>query len=93
MNLMWDFLNETFGEKLHESQIIFHAAASTEPPGKTVESTRSVPIHLTFHDRTDLDILGQEDIAGLRRKKILRISYEALERGGHLTQEYLAVLL
>ena len=93
VNLMWDFLNETFGEKLHEGQIVFHAAASTEPPGKTVASTRSVPVHLTFHDRTDLDVLSQEGIAGLRRKKLLRMAHEALEQGGLLTQEDLAVLL
>ena len=26
VNLIWDFLNETFGEKLHEGQIVFQLA-------------------------------------------------------------------
>lgn len=34
VNLIWDFLNETFSEKLHEGQITFHAASASEPPGK-----------------------------------------------------------
>jgi hypothetical protein len=34
VKLMWDFLNETLGEKLHECQITFYAACASEPPGK-----------------------------------------------------------
>ncbi|MBN1322530.1 MAG: DUF1670 domain-containing protein [Methanotrichaceae archaeon] len=93
VNLMWDFLTETFGEVLHDGQITFHAASAAEPPGKSVSDLRTVPAHLTFHDRTDLDILSTEGTAGLRQKKIVRMSHEALEQGGLLTQEDLAVLL
>jgi hypothetical protein len=45
---MWDFLNETFGEKLHEGQITFYAASASEPPGKRLSEIKSVPVHLTF---------------------------------------------
>jgi len=93
VNLMWDFLNETFGEKLHEGQITFHAASAADPPGKKVSEMKSVPVHLTFHDRTDMGVLSDEGTAGLRRHKILRMAHEALEQGGLLTQEDLAVLL
>jgi len=31
---MWDFLNETYSEKLHEGQITFHAASASESPEK-----------------------------------------------------------
>jgi hypothetical protein len=32
VNLLWDFVNRAFGEKIHEGQIIFLAAApSCEP--------------------------------------------------------------
>jgi hypothetical protein len=34
VNLIWDFVNETFGEKIHEGQIVFHAALASEAPGK-----------------------------------------------------------
>ena len=77
INLMWDFLNETYGEKLHESQITFHAASPSESPGKSVKELTTVPVHLTLHDRNDLHILSTDGISGLRRKKILRLANEA----------------
>ena len=93
VNLIWDYLNETFGDKLHEGQITFHAASEDEPPGKRISEIKTVPVHLTFHDRTDMEILSAEGTAGLWKRKILRMSFEALEQGGLLTQEDLAVLL
>jgi len=90
---MWDFLNETIGEKPHEGQITFHVASAAEPPGEKVSEMKSVPVHLTFHDRTDMAVLSDERTAGLRRHRILRMTHEALEQGGLLTQEDLAVLL
>jgi len=93
VSLVWDFVNETFGEKIHEGQIVFHAASASEPPGKRISEIKSVPVHLTFHDRNDMEILSTEGTSGLRRHKILRMSREALDQGGLLTQEDLAVLL
>lgn len=93
VDLMWDFVNETAGEKLHEGQITFYAASSSELPGKKLSEIRSVPIHLTFHDRNDMRILSEKGTSGLRKHKILRMSREALDQGGLLTQEDLAVLL
>ena len=93
VNLMWDFLNETYGEKLHEGQITFHAASASESPGKSVKELTTVPVHLTLHDRNDLQILSTDGISGLRRKKILRLANEARDQSGLLTQEDIAVLL
>ena len=95
VNLMWDFLTETFGEKLHEGQITFHAASAAEPPGKSISEIKSVPVHLTFHDRTDMEVLTKEGTAGLRRHKLLRMAHESVsvDQGGLLIQEDLAVLL
>jgi uncharacterized protein YerC len=90
---MWDFLNETFGEKLHEGQITFYAASASEPPGKRLSAIKSVPVHLTFHDRNDMNILSENGTSGLRKHKILRMASEALDQDGLLTQEDLAVLL
>jgi len=53
VNLMLDFVNETFGEELHEGQIVFHAESASEPPCKRISEMKSVPVHLTFHDRSD----------------------------------------
>jgi len=93
VNLMLDFVNETFGEKLHEGQIVFHAASASEPPGKRISDIKSVPVHLTFHDRNDMKILTEEGTSGLRKHKIIRMANEALDQSGLLTQEDLAVLL
>ena len=93
VNLIWDFVNETFGEKIHEGQIVFHAASSSEPPGKRISEIKTVPIHLTFHDRTDIRVLSEEGTSALRKHKIIRLSNESLDQGGLLTQEDLAVLL
>ena len=87
VNLIWDFLNETFSEKLHEGQITFHAASASEPPGKRLSQIKSVPVHLTVHDRNDMDILTKEGTSGLRKHKILRMASEALDQDGLLTQE------
>jgi len=90
---MLDFVNETFGEKLHEGQIVFHAASASEPPGKKIADIKSVPVRLTFHDRNDMKILTEEGTSGLRKHKIIRMANEALDQSGLLTQEDLAVLL
>jgi uncharacterized protein YerC len=93
VNLIWDFVNETFGEKLHEGQIVFHAALSSEPPGKRISEIKTIPVHLTFHDRTDINVLSEEGTSALRKHKVIRMANEALDQGGLLTQEDLAVLL
>jgi biotin operon repressor len=93
VNLIWDFVNETFGEKIHEGQIVFHAASASEPPGKRISEIKTVPIHLTFHDRTDIRVLSEEGTSALRKHKVIRMANEALDQGGLLTQEDLAVLL
>lgn len=93
VNLIWDFVNETFGEKIHEGQIVFHAASASEPPGKRISEIKTVPIHLTFHDRTDIRVLSEEGTSALRKHKVIRMANEALDQGGLLTQEDLSVLL
>ncbi|NYT01592.1 MAG: DUF1670 domain-containing protein [Methanosarcinales archaeon] len=93
VNLIWDFVNETFGEEIHEGQIVFHAASASEPPGKRISEIKTVPIHLTFHDRNDINILSEEGTSALRKHKVIRMANEALDQGGLLTQEDLAVLL
>mgnify|MGYP002476047338 CR=1 FL=1 len=77
----------------HEGQIVFHAASASEPPGKKISDIKTVPVHLTFHDRNDIEILSEEGTSALRKHKVIRMANEALDQGGLLTQEDLAVLL
>jgi hypothetical protein len=69
VNLIWDFVNETFGEKLHEGQIVFHAALSSEPPGKRISEIKTIPVHLTFHDQTDINVLSEEGTSAQNGKR------------------------
>jgi hypothetical protein len=47
------------------------------PPGKRLSQIKSVPVHLTLHDRNDMDILTEKGTSGLRKHKILRMASEA----------------
>ncbi len=85
VNLIWDFLNEIYSEKLHEGQITYHATSASESPGKSVKELTTVPVHLTLHDRNDLQILSTGGISGLRRQKIFRLASEARDQNGLLT--------
>jgi len=58
VDLMFDFITESIGGRLHEGQITYYAASSHEPPGKRLSQIKSVPVHLTFHDRNDMAILS-----------------------------------
>ncbi len=93
VNFMLYFLNETFNKKLYESQMTFHFIAESRYPGRKVQDLKSKPVHLTNHYKTDIEILIEEGIAGLRQKKIVRITHETLDQGCLLTQYDLAVLL
>jgi ABC-type microcin C transport system permease subunit YejB len=48
VNLMLDFVNETFGEELHQGQIVFHAASASEPPSKRNLVNKIGPIPSDF---------------------------------------------
>jgi hypothetical protein len=53
VNLMWNFLNETFGEKLHEGQIMRHRLS---PPflseASSIHMGASASLKLTFNEVT-----------------------------------------
>jgi uncharacterized protein YerC len=87
------FRQRDLGEKLHEGQIVFHAALASEPAGKRISEIKTIAVHLTFHDRTDAKVLSEEGTSGLRKHKVIRMANEALDQNGLLTQEDLAVLL
>ena len=55
---------------------------------------KKISVKLTLHDpQTDLEILQQKGIAGLRRHRLKRLTKEAIDQGGVLSYEDLAILL
>jgi hypothetical protein len=74
-------------------QITKTVVALGEPAGKPIKYCRMVSVNLTIYHDEDLEIRQKHGIAAERRNKELRLSEEAIEQGGVLTQEDLAILL
>ena len=64
-----------------------------EPPGKSLENCRKVPVQLTVFDEHDSNVLAEEGPVTLRRIRVHRLVNESLMQGGALSQEDLACLL
>ena len=75
-----------------EGQIVYHAVAVDEPPGKPVAACRKVAVRLTLVAAEDARAL-QQGPKFLRQVRVQRVMYEALHQGGVLVQEDLACIL
>jgi hypothetical protein len=80
-------------QPLRSGQMRYECVATGEPAGKPVEKCRLQTVVLTLQAGEDLAIRGKEGHAGLRRHLLLRLTEEAREQGGLLSQEDLARLL
>lgn len=80
--------------KLTSGQICYEAVAADEPAGKHIALAKKVSCQLTFNDvHTDLEVLANYGLAGLRRHRILRLTKQAYDQDALLSYEDLAVLL
>ena len=86
------YVDEQFGTDRSEGQIVYHAVAVDEPPGKPVVACRKVPVRLTVMAAEDSQAL-QQGPQFLRQVRVQRLMYEALHQGGVLVQEDLACIL
>lgn len=78
---------------LRSGQMFYECAAETEGAGKPLSDCRLARVVLTIHDPEDIEIVGKHGADGLRRHCILRLTEEAREQGGLLSQEDIARLL
>ncbi len=74
-------------------QITKTVVALGEPAGKPLKYCRMVSVNLTIDHDEDIENRQKHGIAVERRNKELRLCDEAIEEGGVLTQEDLALLL
>ena len=74
-------------------QIAKTVVALGEPAGKPIKHCRMVSVNLTLLHNEDLEIRQKYGIAAERRNKELRLCDEAIDQGGVLTQEDLAILI
>ena len=76
-----------------QGRMIYWAVATQEPAGKAQPEMRKVQVRLTLFHPDDITTLRQEGVAAVRKRRIMRITCEAKEQGGYLTQEDLAILV
>ena len=80
--------------KLTSGQICYEAVAAEEPAGKHIVLARKVSCRLTLNDvETDLEVVVNYGLAGLRHHRILRLTQETYDQDALLSYEDLAVLL
>ncbi len=87
------FFTEPQDNPLRSGQMFYECAEASEGAGKPLRECRLARVVLTVHDPEDIEIAGRLGADGLRRHCILRLTEEAREQGGLLTQEDLARLL
>jgi AraC-like DNA-binding protein len=86
------YVDEHYHTDRSEGQIIYHAVAVDEPPGKAVAACRKVPVRLTVVSPEDAQAM-EKGAQFLRRFRVQRLVYEALHQGGALVQEDLSRIL
>lgn len=79
---------------LRPGQVRLVVARLSAPFGPPLAETDKIEVTVTVESRIEeADVLAHEGREGVRRGRILRLTEEALEQGGVLTQEDLAQLL
>ena len=80
--------------EVREGQMLVTVVSSREPAGKPLAAMQKVSVIVTVDGGLeDLSVLRQHGSTSLRRLRVLRMTEEAMDQGGVLTQEDLARLL
>ena len=87
------FFAEPQDNPLRSGQMFYECAEASEGAGKPLRECRLARVALTIHDPEDIEVSNRLGADGLRRHCILRLTEEAREQEGLLTQEDLARLL
>lgn len=96
-DVLWDYVNNFVKEHYlacrFDKQIIFYAVSADEPAGKPIKDCRLIPVKLTLYRHTDRKIKAKLGIPALREHLAVRLSEEAHQQGGLLSQADLAEIL
>jgi biotin operon repressor len=93
VNTVTEHNRSVYSGERQDGQIIYRAVAKEEPAGKPLKECRLVSVRITLFAREDREIRKKNGRVALRRYILVKISHEALDQGGLLTQEDLAELL
>lgn len=79
---------------LCDGEIAYEAVSAEEPAGKHIRLTKKNNVRLKLIDlNSDLEVLANFGIAGVRRHRLARLTRQAYEQGALLSYEDLAMLL
>jgi DNA-binding CsgD family transcriptional regulator len=81
------------GQGRSDGQVLYHAVALGEPPGKPLRDCRKVPVRLTLFAESDLTLVRDQGRAALIQTVMDRLARDAIHQGASLTVEDLAWLL
>lgn len=88
------YFQEHANVSLSSGEVAYEAVAAEEPAGRHIRLTRKVTVRLKLLDfNTDLEVLANYGLAGLRRHRLARLSKLAYDQGALLSYEDLAMLL
>ena len=95
--VLWEYVNHFVKEHYladrFDNQIIFYAVSIEEPAGKPIKDCQLIPVNLTLYRHTDLETKAKKGIPALRESLVIRLSKEAHQQGGLLSQADLAQIL
>ena len=78
---------------IRSGQMFYECAAASEGAGKPLSECKLARVVLTLHEPEYIQIAGKQGANGLRQHCVIRLTEEAREQDGLLTQEDLARLL
>jgi len=78
---------------IRSGQMFYECAAASEGAGKPLNECKLARVVLTIHEPEDIQIAGKRGANGYRQHCVIRLTEQAREQGGLLTQEDLARLL
>ncbi len=79
---------------LSSGEVAYEAVAADEPAGTNIRRARKVTVRLRLYDfNSDLNVLAEYGLAGLRRHRLSRITKQAYDQGALLSYEDIAMLI
>ena len=86
------YFNTYLGYDRSYVQLLYRVIPFDVPPGVEVSKIKTLPVRLTLYDPSDLEVVIKSTV-DLQRHRIIRITNEAYDQGGVLTQADLSILL
>jgi hypothetical protein len=91
-DLFFSYFNLYLGADRTDGQLIYRAIPANIPPGVKTEDVKTFPVRLTLFSPDDVEVVSSST-HDVIKNRIVRLTNEAFDQHGLLTQADLAVLL